>query len=154
MRLAVLVAGLFLALTGLAAAEPYQTPEALLEAFYQPYLDDEFTEDESVFRSQALQALYDHDAEITPEGEMGAIEFDPFVNGQDFAITNLVIGAAGIAGDNASVAVSFDNFDQPMVLDYDLVREDGGWKIDDVATSVGEYPYRLSAIFASAAAAR
>ncbi|MCS6758735.1 MAG: hypothetical protein MO852_06660 [Candidatus Devosia euplotis] len=50
--------------------------------------------------------------------------------------------------------VSFDNFDQPMVLDYDLVREDGGWRIDGVATSMGEHPYRLSDIFASAAEGR
>ncbi len=152
MRLIAFAAGLFLALTGLAAAQPYQTPQALLEAFYQPYLDDSFPEDDAVFRSKALQALYEHDAEITPEGEMGAISFDPFINGQDFEITNLVIGAADIAGDRASLTVSFDNFDQPTTLNYDLVREDGGWKIDDVSSQAGEYPYRLTDIFAAAAA--
>ncbi|MGV8832034.1 MAG: DUF3828 domain-containing protein [Devosia sp.] len=151
MRLVVLAAGLFAALTGMALAQPYETPEALLEAFYQPYMDGNFAEDDSVFRSQALQALYDHDAEITPEGEIGAIDFDPFINGQDYSVSNLVIGAAGIAGDYASVTVTFDNFDQPQVLDYDLVREGDGWKIDDVASAEGEYPYRLSEIFAMAA---
>lgn len=151
MRLVALAAALFMALTGFALAQPYPTPEALLEAFYQPYLDDSFADDDSSFRSRALQALYDHDAEITPEGEIGAIEFDPFISGQDYAISNLVIGAAGIAGDSASVTVTFDNFDQPVVLDYSLVREDGGWKIDDVASSQGEYPYRLTEIFAAAA---
>ncbi|MCS6758736.1 MAG: hypothetical protein MO852_06665 [Candidatus Devosia euplotis] len=71
MRLATLVAGLFLAVTGLAATQPYQNPEALLETFYRPYLDGEFGEDESGFRSHALQALYERDTEITPKGEMG-----------------------------------------------------------------------------------
>lgn len=151
MRLVALAAGLFLALTGFAVAQPYPTPEALLEAFYQPYMDDSFSDDDSAFRSQALQALYDHDAEITPEGEIGVIEFDPFINGQDYAISNLVIGTPSITDDSATVAVSFDNFDQPMVLTYDLVREDGGWKIDDVASDEGEYPYRLTEIFAAAA---
>ena len=151
MRLVALAAGLFFTCTGFAAAQPYATPEALLEAFYQPYLDDDFPEDEAQFQSSALQALYAHDAEITPEGEMGAIDFDPYINGQDFDLSNLVIGTPDIAGDEASVVVSFDNFGQPTTLDYDLVLEDGGWRIDDVAASNGDYPYRLSEIFAAAA---
>ena len=151
MRLVALAAGLFLALSGLAVAQPYPTPEALLEAFYQPYTDGNFSEDESIFRSRALQAMYDHDAEITPEGEMGAIEFDPYINGQDFDLSNLRIGTPAITGERASVVVSFDNFDQPTMLNYDLVLEDGGWKIDDVTATEGEYPYRLSEIFAAAA---
>ena len=151
MRLAVLAAGLFLSFTGLAAAQPFLTPEALLEAFYQPYLDGDFADDESAFQSEALQALYAHDAEITPEGEMGAIDFDPYINGQDFDISNLVIGTPAISGDTAGVDVSFDNFDQQTRLTYDLVLEAGGWKIDDVASQGGEYPYRLSEIFAAAA---
>lgn len=151
MRLAPLAVGLFLALTGLAAAQSYETPEALLEAFYAPYLADEIPEDDAQFRSRALQALYEHDAEITPEGEMGAIEFDPYINGQDYQITGLQIGAPQIVGEHAVVDVTFNNFDEKNSLTYDLVNEDG-WKIDDVSSTTGEYPYRLSEIFANAAA--
>ena len=151
MRPVALAASLFVGLTGLAVAQPYETPQALLEAFYQPYLDGAFPEDEAAFQSVALQGLYAHDAEITPEGEMGAIEFDPYINGQDYDISNLVIGTPEVSGDQTTVVVSFDNFDQPTTLSYDLVLEDDGWKIDDVASDEGEYPYRLSAIFAAAA---
>lgn len=152
MRLAAYAAGLFLAFTGLSAAQPYETPEALLEAFYAPYFTGEFYADESQFRSQALQALYDNDAEITPDGEMGAMSFDPYIDGQDFEITEFEIGAAGIAGDYASVDVTFNNFGQPRSLVYELVLEDGGWKIDDVVSTSPENQYRLSEIFAEAAA--
>lgn len=148
MRLAALATGLFLALTGLAAAQPYDTPQALLEAFYAPYFTGEFSDDEAAFRSQALQALYDSDAEVTPAGEMGALSFDPYVDGQDFDITDFSIGTPGIAGDYASVDVSFANFGEPRSLTYELVREDGGWKIDDVVSTSSENPYRLSEIFA------
>ena len=127
MRLAALATGLFLALTGLAAAQPYATPEALLEAFYQPYLDGNFAEDDSVFRSAALQALYDNDAESTPVGEMGALDFDPYVDGQDFEVSHLVIGTPEIDGETATVAVSFDNFGQNNTLSYDL----GRWWLED-----------------------
>jgi hypothetical protein len=152
MRIAAFVTGLLLALTTIAVAQPYQTPEALLQAFYEPYFSGDFAEDESQFRSAALQALYDADAELTPEGEMGAISFDPYIDGQDYDVTEFEIGAAGIAGDYASVDVTFNNFGQPRALTYELVLEDGGWKIDDVVSTNPDNLYRLSEIFAEAAA--
>ena len=153
MRLATLAAGFVLALTGFAVAQPYETPEALLDAFYQSYFTDTFPEDESQFRSAALQALYDNDAQITPEGEMGAISFDPYIDGQDYDITDFEIGAVAIEGETATADVTFSNFGEPRTLTYDLVMEDGGWKIDDVVSTNPDNPYRLSEIFAEAAAA-
>lgn len=153
MRLSAFAAGLFLVLTSYAAAQPYDTPHALLEAFYEPYFSGNFPEDESQFRSAELQGLYDTDAELTPEGEMGAISFDPYIDGQDYDITDFEIGAAGIAGDYASVDVTFNNFGEPRTLTYELVLEDGGWKIDDVVSNNPDNAYRLSDIFAEAAAA-
>lgn len=150
MRLNVLAVGLFMAMTGLVSAQPFESPRALLEAFYQPYFTDDFADDESAFRSEALNALYAADEENTPAGELGALGFDPYVDGQDYQLSNLVIGDADISGDEAAVDVSFDNFDQPVSLTYELVFEDGGWKIDDVVSEEGEYPYRLSEIFLSA----
>ncbi len=153
MRLAVLAAGFVFALSGVAAAQPYDTPDALLQAFYAQYLADDADadfSDETEFRSSGLQALYDADAEQTPDGEMGALDFDPYIDGQDWDITDLEIGAAGIAGDYASVEVRFNNLGEAQVLHYDLAREDGGWKIDDVASTMPGNEYRLSEIFALA----
>lgn len=151
MRLVSLVACFLFALTSLAAAQPYDTPKALLEAFYAPYLSDTIADDDSGFRSAALNALYQADAEATPEGEMGALSFDPYVDGQDFQLSDLVVGEPAISGDSAVVVVQFKNFGNPLQLTYELVQEDGGWKINDVVQADGEYPYRLSEIFASAA---
>ncbi len=134
-----------------ASAQTFDTPEALLEAFYEPYFTGEFYQDETPFRSEALQSLYDRDAEITPEGEMGAISFDPFVDGQDFDIAEFSIDAVAIEGDIATAGVSFTNFGEPRQLVYDLVFEDGGWRIDDVASVTPGNEYRLSEIFADAA---
>jgi len=153
MRLAAVATGLFLALTSLAAAQTYADPSELLEAFYAPYFSGDFPEDESQFRSAELQALYDRDAEITPEGEMGALGFDPFIDGQDYELTEFEIGAAGIAGDYASADVTFKNFGEPRSLMFEMVREDGGWKIDDVVSNNPDNEYRLSDIFAEAAGA-
>ena len=151
MRLVTVAATAFLALTGVSFAQSFDTPEALLEAFYAPYLQGDVPEyDDSLFFSTRLQGLYQHDAEITPEGEMGAIEFDPFVDGQDYEITDLAVGTPAVTGDTATVDVSFKNFGTDETLTYDLVQEDG-WKIDDVASTNADNPYRLSEIFAAAA---
>ncbi|KKC35595.1 hypothetical protein WH87_16225 [Devosia epidermidihirudinis] len=150
MRLATIATGLFFACTSFAAAESYQTPQALLEAFYEPYFSGDFADDESQFRSEALQSLYDNDAQNTPEGEMGALGFDPYIDGQDFDITDLEIHTPDISGEEATVEVTFKNFDQPRTLVYDLVNENG-WKIDDVASTSPDNVYRLSEIFAEAA---
>ncbi|MDB5623863.1 MAG: hypothetical protein JWR39_2426 [Devosia sp.] len=153
MRLVLLAASVVLAWGGLAHAQSYDTPEALLEAFYEPYFSGEFAEDDAVFRSERLNALYEADAQSTPAGEMGAIEFDPYVNGQDYELTDFAIGEPLIEGDTATVEVSFTNFSDPTELTYELVFEDGGWKIDDVASANPDNAYRLSEIFAEAQAA-
>lgn len=152
MRLAAIATGLFFACTSFAMAQPFETPKALLESFYEPYFTGDFVEDETPFRSEALQALYDRDAEITPEGEMGALGFDPYVDGQDFDITDFKVGTPEITGDDAVVGVTFKNFNEPRSLTYDLVKEDGGWKIDDVVSNNPDNLYRLSEIFNEAAA--
>jgi hypothetical protein len=150
MRLTAFAAGLFLAFTGLAAAQPFDTPEGLIEAFYAPYFSQEFAEDDEILRSAALQALYDADAEATPEGEIGALSFDPYISGQDWDLSDFEIGAAEIAGETATLEVSFENFGEPSVLTYDLVVEDGGWRIDDVLATTPTGEYRLSEIFLEA----
>ncbi len=151
MRLAAFASALVLAFAAPAFAQTYDTPQALLEAFYEPYFTGEFYDDESVFRSAELQALYDRDAEITPDGEMGAISFDPYIDGQDYQITEFEIGAPGIAGEYASADVTFLNMGEPRSLTYELVFEDGGWKIDDVVSTNPDNQYRLSEIFEEAA---
>lgn len=153
MRLFALAATAFLAFAGFAgfaAAQPYGTPEALIGAFYAPYFSEEFSDDDSAFRSEALQALYDADAEATPEGEIGALDFDPYISGQDWDLTDFEIGAAQVEGNSATVPVTFKNFGAPVTLSYELVQEDGGWKINDMASTTPGSEYRLSEIFADA----
>lgn len=150
MRLLALIASFFVGLTSLVAAQTFDTPKALLEAFYQPYFTDDFYEDETPYRSAALNALYANDASGTPDGEMGALSFDPYIDGQDFELADLKIGDPAISGDRAEVNVSFTNFGDPVSLTYDLVKENGGWRIDDVASTTPGAEYRLSEIFSEA----
>jgi hypothetical protein len=153
MRLAALAIGFVLALGGIATAQPYDTPEALMEAFYAPYLagseayDAQDYDDQATLRSAALQALYEEDEAATPEGDVGTLDFDPYIGGQDWTLSDFKIGEAVIDGDTASIDVSFKNFDEPRNLTYELVMEDGGWKVNDLVSKTPGDEFRLSEIF-------
>lgn len=81
---------------------------------------------------------------------MGALDFDPFVEGQDFDIADLDVGEPTIRGDKARVAVTFTNFGEPREIYFELVFEDGSWLIDDLVNTNPAYGYRLTQIFEEA----
>jgi hypothetical protein len=149
MRLLSLAAGFVFALTAAFPAFAYDTPKTLIEAVYAPYLKDEIPteEDDIAQRSKALQGLFDADYANTPDGEMGAIDFDPVVDGQDFKITELKIAEPALDGDKGTVDVTFKNFDADQHLQFVLLKEDDGWHYDDIVSLTPGSEYRLTEIF-------
>jgi len=136
---------------GALPAFAFDTPEALIKALYAPYSVpfDQFdwaSYDESKLRSKALNDLFAKDAAETPEGDIGRLDFDPYVDGQDYQLTDLKIGTPAVSGDAASVEVTFHNFEQAEDMTYALVKEADGWKVDDVVSHSKDYPYSLKAI--------
>src|SRR5262249_32578842 len=126
-------------------APTYDTPKALMEAVYAPYMKKDFNWDsvnEDWYRSKALNALFAKDLKEA-NGEVGRIDFDPYFDGQDFEITDLKIGDATITGDKASIEVKFKNFDMEEDMVFALVKEGNAWKIDDVNSKGGADPYDL-----------
>lgn len=146
MQLRVLVsAALLVASTmGAAHAEDFADPVKLLEAIYAQYATDkEFPDNDftTAQQSQRLNALYDADAKEAGD-EIGRIDFDPYINGQDYEIKKLKIDKPLYAGGKAIVHVTFENFSDPQDLGIALVKEGEGWKVDDI-WSGGEYPFDL-----------
>ncbi|RYE75606.1 MAG: DUF3828 domain-containing protein [Hyphomicrobiales bacterium] len=148
-----LLAVLGFLLAAILPAAAFDDPRELVEAFYAPYVTTDFDEfitlkeDENAFFSAGLLALSERDrADSERLGGIARIDFDPWVNGQDFQITDLFIADAEIAGDTAVVPVDFKNFDRETNTWVYLVREADGWKIDDIENFDPDYPYRLRAI--------
>ncbi len=83
--------------------------------------------------SKRLQALIDKDA---AEGEVGRLDFDPIVDGQDWEIGGLKMKEVYRSGGEARVRADFANFGEPRNLLFSLVREDGEWRIDDIAETL------------------
>lgn len=127
----------------------YDTPKALLEALYTPYkAGDSFdwsNWDESKFRSRELNDLFAKDQKEA-DGDIGRLDFDPYIDGQDYQVTDLRFGEPAIEGDTARLEVTFKNFDAPEDLMFTLVKEADGWKVDDVVSSNKDFPYSLKAI--------
>lgn len=146
---AVLLALIGLLFAPLAVAQPYATPKALLEAAYSPYFTEEFPDDPHALYSSRLKALW-ASADRESEDEVGAVNFDPFINAQDYQIENLVIGEEIALGDGRmTVPVGFLNMGEPQALDFTLVREGGGWLVDDIAATTPGYEFQLSELLSA-----
>jgi hypothetical protein len=130
-------------------AATFDTPEALLKQLYVPYTSgDNFNWDnwdDAQFRDKHLNDLFAADLKEA-NGDVGRLDFDPYIDGQDYEIKDLKFGTPQIKGDVATVEVTFTNFGDPDDLTFTLVKEDGGWKIDDVVSKGNEYPYSLKEI--------
>lgn len=125
-----------------SVAQDYSDPRAVIEALYDGYGSAyDYPPDQSPLFSERLNGLYEVDAKEA-NGEIGRIDFDPFINGQDYQLTALKIDEPYVAGGKAVVRVSFENMGTPNEVGILLVKDSAGWKIDDVWNG-GEYSYDL-----------
>jgi Protein of unknown function (DUF3828) len=117
--------------SGVARAAAFDSdPVSLIKAIYKTYEEDR-PQSEHIY-SKRLQALVDKDEKETPEGMVGRIDWDVFVDGQDWKLTELDITLVSKSADKAQVRATFKNFDHPSNMLFDLVHEDGRWRVDDV----------------------
>ena len=117
-------------LAGSASAKSVDSdPVTLITEIYETYETDQ-AELPHVFSKQ-LQALIDKD-EREAEGGVGRIDWDVFIDGQDWKLTELKIAPVSQTPSQAQVRATFKNFDKPSDMLFDLVLEEGHWRIDDI----------------------
>ena len=86
--------------------------------------------------SKSLAALFARDDVYQDEaGEMGHIGADPFINGQDGEVKKLNFDTIPVAAGKATVLANFRSFGKPMVVTFKMLRENGGWRIDDIVNT-------------------
>ena len=126
-----------------ALAEDYSDPKALVEALYAGYLPpNEFPPDITALQSKRLNDLYDADAKEA-NGDIGRVDFDPFINGQDYDVSKVDIGEPLVAAGKALVKVTVVNFGEADEFGVLLVKEGAAWKVDDVWHEGEDYNYDL-----------
>lgn len=142
-----ILTGLML-LSSAALAQPeFEDPAALVAYAYAPYSTGTFPDEMTELFSPTLKQLWDD--MVARSQEMPIIDFDPFINAQDYELSELVIADPAVEGDRATVAASFLNFGEPHEMRFTLVRRAEGWKIDDIESIGGDYPWRLSELLAA-----
>jgi hypothetical protein len=140
-RRATLILGLGAALAGTAAAQSATpTPQAFLDSIYQPYLVRDFKgqpygESDRYF-VPALAATMQRDmADAKRRGAPPTLNGDPFVDAQEWQITDLAIAVKMKSPLTATATVTFANFGKPNRLKIALVRTPAGWRIADIISA-------------------
>ena len=130
-RLAIVLAlALFIAP---ARAETNRDPLALIRSIYRAYVaaTERGPHIENIY-SRRLQGLIDEDARNTPGGDAGTIDWDVFVDGNNWELSSIRVAQVFNTGRRAQVRADFISLKARHHMVFDLVRERGRWKVDDI----------------------
>lgn len=126
-----------------AFAQDFSDPKAVVETLYAGYMPpNDFPPDMSALQSKRLNDLFEADSREA-NGEIGRIDFDPFINGQDYDVSKVEISEPAYAAGKALVRVNVVNFGKPDEFGILLVKEGNAWKVDDVWNDGDDYSYDL-----------
>ena len=78
--------------------------------------------------------------------EVGALGGDPFIDAQDWEITDVSIAVKDTGPDKATGTVTFKNFGKDVTVTHDLIKTKQGWRIDEIRMPSGS----LRALFKKA----
>ena len=120
-------------------------PKSFVESIYQRYLgkntpglDLSTRESLELYFTTSLADLIDKDAkEAEKLQEPPLLNGDPFVDGQDWEITDPVIAIQEAGNDRATATATFKNFGKTITVRHALMLTPKGWRIDDIFWSEG-----------------
>ena len=107
------------------------------------------------YLSKSLVALWAKADARTPKGDVGPVDFDPVTNSQDPDVKSFKVVAEKQEADKATITVTIDGYQGPrpkptdQTMRYDLVREAGLWKIDDIKGSGDGEPWSIHGMLAA-----
>ena len=140
--------------TPLVAADP--SAHDFVAAIYDTYVSKErnglaLDNDAKVRRyfEPTLAALILKDRrQASRRGEVGILDFDPFVDAQDWQISDLAIAVEDAGPEKVRATVKFKNVDKPSAVLLELVKIGKTWKISNVTWQPHEQPNNLRALYA------
>jgi hypothetical protein len=141
-----IVLGAFCAsLMGLLGAESFAqtaSAQAFLQSIYAPYQKSDKALDSGsqqkaarYFVPPVAKLIGDDIAMSAKRNEVGKLDFDPFIGGQDWSPTRIELKVlAGTAADRATGTARFTppGEKEPTTVTLDLAKTAGGWRIADI----------------------
>lgn len=122
---------ILIASTG-AEAQNEADPAAFVRGIYRHYQGAHSKGWSDPGYSARLVKLVEEDRKNTPQGDIGKLDFDPFINGQDWKITGVTVTLVSGSTDNAVVDAQFRNMGNAEYLRYTLTRENGRWLVAEL----------------------
>jgi hypothetical protein len=125
-----------------APASKIDDPVAFVKEVYGHYAahksGDDYTAPIDIYTPR-LKALFVRD-EKWAKGEVGCLEIDFWVNGQDFELKNVRVSSRPVAGhpDRMLVVATFLNLGTAEEIHFDFQQIAGKWMLDDVDSVRGE----------------
>lgn len=122
---------------------PKRSPEGVVEALLERHFNGDmgFSEPaaaaKSAFLTRSLAAaVADYFSRDFPEDEPPPINGDPYTDSQDYP-TRFAVRRGEIKGRRAAVPVDFSDAFAVKRAEFILAREDGRWRLDDIAYGDG-----------------
>jgi len=142
------LAMLALAAPALSAAEP--TAKEFLTQLYANYtgkakgIDYSATANVKRYLTPELGALFlkKMARDAKRKDEVPDLDGDPFIDAQEWVITELVISVTDTGPDTATATVSFKNEGDAKTITLDLKKTKAGWRIDDIHWAGDEGTFR------------
>lgn len=129
---------------------PISDPAAFVTETYRHFTASQHGSDydppENIYTPR-LKALFAED-ERRSGGEVGCIDFEFWVDGQDYELKNVRVQAREVAGhkDRRLVIATFENLGHATELHFDFQQAPNGWLLDDVHSVKGKNQWSLSKI--------
>jgi hypothetical protein len=117
-------------------------PAAFVKEVYGHYAahkpGDDYTAPVDIYTPR-LKALFRRD-EKWAKGEVGCLDIDFWVNGQDYELKNVLVSSRQVAGhpDRMLVIATFLNIGTAEEIHFDFQQIGGKWLLDDVHSVRGE----------------
>ena len=154
MRRSLLIGAAYVALT-LPARPVDASATAFITAIYNSYKGKDakgvLLDSERIIRryfEPGLATLMAKDQKAAAQrNEVGLLDFDPFLDAQDWDITSFDISVTDATAGKAQATVKFVNQGQPMTVVLDLVEVRNAWRIYDITWLQGDKTETLRRIF-------
>ncbi|MCX5520866.1 DUF3828 domain-containing protein [Kaistia defluvii] len=91
----------------------------------------------ALFEPRLAERMVADSDEAAAAGDVGKLDGDPFVDAQDWDLSDVRVDVEAGTPDTADGHVSFRNFGEPKRIELRLVRLEQGWRIRDVFWNEG-----------------
>jgi hypothetical protein len=147
MSRALAMQAVLMAATALAFAAKAETasPQAFIDGIYKHYLGKDSkglplsnnAEIRRYFAPPLSDAIIKDFAQAHKAGEVPLLNGDPFIDAQDWDISNLKTAVKSTGSNTAVATASFVIFMEPRSVTLDLLSTSAGWRITDIRWARG-----------------